>query len=806
MHSTPKPPTVRMREKIILLLSLLIKGSCAESWHHYQSAGVLLVPTTDLEVFSKTSTLPVALHFEIPKIQDTSMLQKCNYTNSEIVTASNQFNDVLRNRISRFIDLSPIKLALEDSEDTLKQTDFNCAKSHKCTFSPTMYPDKTNKQHLQIRPCNEIGSKCEGLHRYSHCCSTIISHNIGLSEKCPVDITQFSGMKYVISSYLRYKDISPRSGVCVSPHMITNRATNSTFKISFLAGNLTGRFLPSRHTRSINDFPDNFSNSNNPTQVKAYNIAKVIFSFVKGLVRGLGDSIYTMMYTSNPGSSQTEEGSRKRRSLLSYWAQGGPLSPRYIDQSIQNLLHVENSSISDIRKSLDKRINLAVRAETDNFLSIEKELCQVKSENAFNSLLSALMGRQNELEHSIENALQNCYQDRVPFQVPMNHLNTLCQAASEAPEACDSHKLVQRFGCRIGLPAYASNKIVLNLVLTMKSLPEENLLKTYKVFSVPIPITDEVYSQAKTSTVKPDTSNDVILNDLLSNLSNLAKGSRAKRSLDSYHFLKIRNLPDFVATTDGQQYKAFHKKDCSRKDNRFFCNVGQASLKSSQCLQGIFLESNLEHCETVTISQEQSCDLKYFEHLDQANYLLSAHKPISLISPSSKSWFSTDHSELMCHKSCVLPQKNVTGSFECNGESFAVEQFKTDDIEVLAHQKWNLKFGDISGSDITGFKQLDKMIFSVDDNTKNIWKSRLQVASFTFVGVFTPVIALILIFVLYKLIKNRTKRVMTGSFCCCRGSSYSPQNAELVNFLRSLKSGGDEPQKSPTESTKMLNL
>ena len=331
-----------------------------------------------------------------------------------------------------------------------------------------------------------------------------------------------------------------------------------------------------------------------------------------------------------------------------------------------------------------------------------------------------------------------------------------------------------------------------------------NILKSSKIFESSKPFF-QIYSQAETSTVKPDTSNDVILNDLLLNLNSLAEKSRPKRSsVNLFHFLSIKNLPDFIASTDGRQYKAFHKRDCSKRDNRFFCNVGRSSLKSSQCLQRVFLESNLEHCETVTISQEQSCNLKYFEYLEKPNYLIASHEPITLITPNSKSWFSTDHSNLNCHRSCILPQQNVTGSFECNGDSFAVEQFNRDDIEVLAHQKWNLKFNDNSGSDITGFKSLDKMIFSVDDYTKDTWKSRLQVATFTFVGVMTPVIVLILFFVLYKTLRNRTKRVMT-SFWCCKGNSYSPQNAEIVNLIKSLKSGGDGPQK-PSESTKMLDL
>ena len=123
---------------------------------------------------------------------------------------------------------------------------------------------------------------------------------------------------------------------------------------------------------------------------------------------------------------------------------------------------------------------------------------------------------------------------------------------------------------------------------------------------------------------------------------------------------------------------------------------------------------------------------------------------------------------------------------------------------MFSHQKWNLKFRDIAGSDITGFKPLDQMIFNVDDYTKDKWKSRLQVITFTFVGIMTPVFTLILFFVLYKTLKSRTKRIMT-TFWCCKGNSYSPQNAEIANFIKSLKSGGDGPQK-PSESTKMLDL
>ena len=799
-----------MRERIkVLLISLLIETTCAESFHHYESAGILLVPTTKLEVFSKTSTLPVSVHFQIPKVQNTNELTRCNYTNEQIVNASSQFNNMLKKRISRYIDLSPIKLALEDSGNTLKSSDFDCASSHSCTFSPTMFADKGNKQHLSIRPCSEIGSKCEGPHIHSHCCSLIISHNMNLKDRCPVDITQFSGMKTLVYNYFRYKNVSPQGAICVSPHLITNIGTNSSYRISFLAGNLTGRYLPSRHTRSIENPSDIPNTPDNRAQHRAYSIAKILFGFTRGLLKGLSDSIYSMIYSSNPegnpGSGRTEVGSRKRRSLLSYWAQGGPLSPHYIDQSIENLLHIENNSISDIKKSLDKQISLAVKAETSNFLSIEKELCQVKSQNYYNSLLVALLSRQNELESSIENALQRCYQDKVPFQIPMNHLSKLCKAASETPQACDSHKLLNRFGCKIGLPAYTSDQILLNLILTMKSLPEEDLLKTYRIVSVPIPITNQIYSQEVTSTIKPDVSNDVILNDLILNLNSLAEKSRSRRSsVNLFHFLSIKNLPDFVATTDGRQYKAFHKQDCSKKDSRYFCNIGQSSLKSSQCLQRVFQESNLEYCDTVTISQEQSCNLKYFEYLQKANYLIASHEPVTLITPNSKSWFSTDHSNINCHRSCVLPQQNVTGAFKCNDDSYAVEHFNKDDVEVFSHQKWNLKFRDIAGSDITGFKPLDQMIFNVDDYTKDKWKSRLQVITFTFVGIMTPVFTLILFFVLYKTLKNRTKRIMT-TFWCCKGNSYSPQNAEIANFIKSLKSSGDGPQK-PSESTKMLDL
>ena len=148
-------------------------------------------------------------------------------------------------------------------------------------------------------------------------------------------------------------------------------------------------------------------------------------------------------------------------------------------------------------------------------------------------------------------------------------------------------------------------------VISKKKMSKlSNILKSSKIFESSKPFF-QIYSQAETSTVKPDTSNDVILNDLLLNLNSLAEKSRPKRSsVNLFHFLSIKNLPDFVATTDGRQYKAFHKQDCSKKDSRYFCNIGQSSLKSSQCLQRVFQESNLEYCDTVTISQEQSCNLK----------------------------------------------------------------------------------------------------------------------------------------------------------------------------------------------------
>ena len=189
---------------------------------------------------------------------------------------------------------------------------------------------------------------------------------------------------------------------------------------------------------------------------------------------------------------------------------------------------------------------------------------------------------------------------------------------------------------------------------------------------------------------------------------------------------------------------------------------------------------------------------------------MASHDPISISRPSSQSCFAMDQQELDYRRSCILPQTNITGAFTCGMDTFAVEKLKSDLVQIQTHGDWKrIRFTDIH-SDLTGIETLDKLIFtSVSDDTKNKWYARIKTMSFTFFGILTPIITLVIIFISVKLIKRKTKRVMAHSFwCCCREGSYSPRRAELFQFLKFNQLLEDDTLKenSSRTSSKMLEL
>ena len=210
------------------------------------------------------------------------------------------------------------------------------------------------------------------------------------------------------------------------------------------------------------------------------------------------------------------------------------------------------------------------------------------------------------------------------------------------------------------------------------------------------------------------------------------------------------------------------------------------------------------------MTHSQPCMQRYFEYSGQPSYIMASHNPISISKPSLQSWFAMDQQELDCRKSCILPQGNTTGAFTCGLDTFAVEKLKNDLVQIQTHEEWKgLHFSDIQ-SDLTGIETLDKLIFtSVSDDTKNKWYPRLKTMSFTFLGILTPVLTLVILCITVKIVKKKTKRIFSHSFwCCCRESSYSPRRAELFQFRKSNRLLEDDNLKEDSShtSSKMLEL
>ena len=781
-NSTPAPKKVM---RLILWVTWMLGYSNSENvWHHVSRIGTLMRETSSVNIFEITKSVPVTLTYEIPTVENFDRLKACkNDTDSALIQkAIVDFNALLKDRISNFIEIEiPESLKSSENNDVLKASDFDCNSSHECAYRPTLFDSPTNSKHLEMKVCSKLGEACEG-HRFSTCCSAILSLNEGV-RTCPKSIKEFPSMKQTVINHFRYRGVPLRS-ICMTPVEVTNSATNSKFEINQMATNNVSRYLPlkSRSKRETDD--------GNKFTTQAYGITRNVIDSLYGILAAFWDA------TVGPTNQEVRPGlSRNKRSLLTYWAQGGPLAPYYIDSQIKTEKELESSGIDELKKELENDLKLTVRAEASKFESIESELCRLKSALSYDDVMSSLLERQNNLEMNLETSLQRCTEGRIPYSIPHKQIIKLCQVISASPQNCESESLIARYQCVLGLPTFRNNSIEINLRLTYKSINNEQSLRVFDILQSPVPITHQLLASADThlklNSEKPSSN----ITELLVQLTNLSK-TRSRRDLErSYKFLKIA-LPDFIILKNDNfdSLNAFNKQDCVKVNGRWQCNIANADYKLSKCLIHIMKNGDPQHCDVSIVDKPEPCWVTYFEYQGSPNYLVSSHEKIS-IAHQNRQWFESRSHYLDCHSTCIFPSENYT-SFQCGQNFFEIAEINKDvPIEIHSLTNWTgFPLGKLNvQSDFkTGISSIDEMILLSNSDMKDKLSKTARTLPIIMSCILVPLILMIILVLTVKYLKRQIVKLKKCLFC--RYGHYSPREEERTQLL------------TPNDSTKMLNL
>ena len=717
--------------------------------------GIAFEKTNNIIVTNGLNKVLVSLKLNLPKIEKIPENQ-CRANKSDngfrqaVTEAETHFMSQTRDELAPFIgDVFPEAEPgqtpkVTDPEvnkvlDVIKQNPKSCGEnSTECHYFPAMANDRKNPSLFEPKPCspNNIGQTnryaCNISGGASICCSKIVSEN---TSKCP-DITK------AINMINNYQKMFPRKVFVYG---------QKQYKISELKAYCIG----------VQTVTIDGKGHNLPVYVdKQDDLRKR--HFPQGISR----------HRSGRSSD------RGKRSTWNYITSGWIFSSKYFDDALKQEHDLEKSDITLVKDALQKDTKIllslqADKAEKDNF---QKSVCSLTDTISKKVILDELNNAQQTLLLKAESMLRQCGSGMVPDILTNEHLRKLCASVSES-EYCLGHEVRAMFRCETVQPSISVENVGINLELELSIPIEENYESSF-IHSIGVPFRSNAIDVQRnvSSLIKTDNPqksepkpkpNDI--NEALKQIFKKLSEKRKRREIvNSYHFLKVKNLPEILVTHE-QDMLAFDKTDCRFDPRSQFLTCDYSLTKQSEieCIKSMTLGNvdRIEHfCEIDLISSNYPCNNKV---IDGIGYLVSTHTDIPIQATSNSKIFASQNVLNTCKRVCAILISGDQKTFSCGNRNFILEPNQSDEVNFAATRIDNIdlrKLGltrkhDIRQLELSGFDLLDSSLTEHD-------VSRIATISGTFSLIGICFIILIFVVRFWSCILTKTKTCYGN--CCKR--------------------------------------
>ena len=624
--------------------------------------------------------------------------------------------------------------------DMIKKDPRKCGqKGTECHFFPALANDREHSDQFELKPCpeNNVGQvgrfACTIDGGASICCSRVEAKN---KDKCP-EMTETLKM---ISSYER---LYPRKVFIYG---------QKEYKISDLSSYCIGVQFVIINGKKFS-LPLYVDSQNGPLRRH----------FPQAISRHIP---------------------RARRSTWNYISSGWIFNSRYIDNSLKHEHELETADITLVKDALQKntKVLLSLQADKTERIAFQKAVCSLSDNITKRMILDELHTAQQNLLNKAESMLRQCTAGLVPDNLSNEHLRKLCASVS-ASNHCLGHQVRSLFKCEVVRPTITVQQVGINFELEL-SIPIDEVYSSSIIHAIGVPFSSnaidtsrnisdaELKKDLETAPEAPKSDVEQILKQLFKKISE----TRRKREIvNSYHFLKIRNLPEILVTHDTDML-AFDKKDChlDPRSQFFTCDYSLTRQSEIECIKGMTggLVDRIEHyCELDLYSSNYPCVSRV---IDGMGYLVSSHTSVPIHTGAKSKIFTNQNTLNKCEKVCAILINGNEQSFRCGNRDFVVEPTQSDEINFAATRIKNIDLKklamtrkhDVSQLELSGFDLIDSSLTKHDI-------SRITTISSTFSIIGILVILLIIIFKFWSCIIHKMKTCWQNCWpeCCKHAAS-----------------------------------
>ena len=501
--------------------------------------------------------------------------------------------------------------------------------------------------------------------------------------------------------------------------------------------------------------------------------------------------------------------SRRKRSIWSYYAQGGFLTSAYIDSSIAKVEDVMKANDQDLKEALDKNSKtlLTLQADKEEQEHLRTAVCSTTEQLSKELVLSELRQAQSKLVFKADAILRTCANKEVPDEIDNTILSKMCSTLSDS-KFCFGKNVRSLFRRKLDKPLITLNVVGIATILTLH-IPISEDYSVMKFHTIGVPFvsdaitveTNVTYEKADSVSTKTEEKTEN-LNEIFEKLVNGLREEvqRTTRELvTTHHFLEIKSLPDIVVHFNND-YISFSESSFTNTPWARIVDYSQNIADNNECVKAVLDDATkrITHfCELKLVSSNYPCIIR---HLGDVGYLISSeHKTlITEVTDTKVSVFNNAGQQQCENTVCIIPVGPTRKSFSCGKRNYYLGQH--DDVKVKIEER-KIKAIDLTSlkkrkSDIndllfTGFKSLDRTSIS-----REILRKSTTVGTIITIVFAIFIMCTVLRIGLYKIMQYLC---LVSLKKCQRRRRYSPKSSEEPNDKHEMYEKASFRRKSDNE-------
>ena len=711
------------------------------------------------------------IEMNLPKIDeslDSSLCEAKNKSTSEFINlvaeATTSFKEKIRMELDEFISTNKnintldIKNQVSTKEITaegIKKNPLLCNNEGvTCDYFPVIDLNPNNPDEYMLRACydSNLGTKaeiCEVEGATTVCCSKKSSNNVG---KC---LTK--GMEKTIAMIAR--------------HELTDTGRKHQMGHGLISQNRVNNYCIAVLSAEFNGKEETIGTYTEVTGEAARNLPVQSHRRRRGI---------------------RQRKSRRKRSIWSYYAQGGFLTSAYIDNSIAKVEDVMKANDRDLKEALNKNSKtlLTLQADEEEQEHLRTAVCSTTEELSKELVLSELKQAQSKLVFKADAILRTCANSEVPDEIDNTVLTKMCSALSDS-KFCFGKNVRSLFRCKLDKPLITLDVVGIATILTLHiPISEDYSVMKFHTIGVPF-ISDAIKVETNVTYDKPDVVSKKTeeksenLNDIFEKLVNGLREEvqrNVREVVTTHHFLEIKSLPDIVVHFNND-YISFSESSFTNTPWARIVDYSQNIADNNECVKAVLdgATDRITHfCELKLVSSNYPCIIR---HLGDVGYLISSeHKTlITEVTDTKVSVFNSAGQEQCENTVCIIPVGPTRKSFSCGNRNYYIGQH--EDVEVKVEEKT------IEAIDLTSLRKrksnVNDLLFTGFNTLDRTSLSREIFRKSTTIG--TIISLLFALFIMCTVLRiglyNTIQYVcLLGLRKCQQGRRESPKRSEVSNY------------------------